>query len=193
MRIVLATEGTRGDVYPMRALGEAWLRAGHEVLLCGPPDFETPVRERGLEFRAVGRDVHEYLASVAAAIAGSPLATLREMTSYLGECLREQLRGVPEAAAGADLVIGAGVQAGAAAAAEIHGIPYRYVAYCPVLFPSAEYAPATVPAIGLPRWANRVAWGLTQPIFVGFITRELNRQRQAIGLPPLRDWASTKV
>jgi len=187
VRIVLAADGTRGDIYPVFALGEAWRARGHDVVLCGPPDFAAPFAASGIEYRAVGRNVREFLTDAAAAVAGGPLATLREMTLYLGEALRYQLEAVPQVAAGADLLIGAGVQAGAAAAAEIHGIPYRYVAYCPAMFPSSHYAPPVLPASGLPRWLNRLAWLLFHPPFTGMVRFQLNRQRRALGLAPVRD------
>ena len=38
-RIGIAVEGTRGDVYPMIELGRAFVRAGHAVRMCAPPDF----------------------------------------------------------------------------------------------------------------------------------------------------------
>jgi UDP:flavonoid glycosyltransferase YjiC (YdhE family) len=79
------------------------------------------------------------------------------------------------------------VQAGAALAGEIHGIPYRYIAYCPVMFPSAEYAPVMLPTSGLPRWLNRLAWGVFQPIFAGLLRIKLNRLRRARGLGKLHD------
>jgi len=187
VRVVLAADGTRGDVYPLFALGQAWRERGHDVVLCGPPDFAAAVAASGLEYHAVGRNVREFLTGAAAAVAGGPLATLREMMLYLGEALRYQLEIVPRVAAGADLLIAAGVQAGAAAAAEIHGIPYRFVAYCPVMFPSSHYAPAVVPASGLPRWLNRLAWLLFHPPFIGMVRVQLNRQRRALGLAPVRD------
>ena len=187
VRIVLAADGTVGDVHPLRALGAGWLAEGHEVTLCGPPDFEQIARASGLDYRVVGRSVREFMLEVSHAIAGRPVATIREMMAYFDEVLSAQFAVVPDAAAGADLVIGAGVQMGAALAGEIHGIPYRYIAYCPAMFPSAEYAPVMLPTSGLPRWANRLAWSVLQPIFMGLIRVRLNRRRRALGLGPLHD------
>ncbi|MBW2290456.1 MAG: glycosyl transferase family 1, partial [Deltaproteobacteria bacterium] len=48
VRIVLAADGTVGDVHPLRALGAGWLAEGHQVTLCGPPDFEQIARASGL-------------------------------------------------------------------------------------------------------------------------------------------------
>jgi len=62
MRIALAVEGTRGDVYPLLGLGLELERAGHDVVVCGPPGFRDEVEGRGFAFRGVGTDVHAFLA-----------------------------------------------------------------------------------------------------------------------------------
>jgi vancomycin aglycone glucosyltransferase len=187
LRIVLAADGTVGDVHPLRALGAGFVAEGHDVTLCGPPDFEAIARASGLDYRVVGRSVREFLLEVSHAIAGNPFATIREMMTYMDEVLAAQFEVVPDAAEGADLVIGAGVQLGAALAAEVHGIPYRYIAYCPVMFPSSEYGPVMLPTSGLPRWLNRLAWSVFHPVFVGFLQRKINRQRRGLGLEKIDD------
>jgi len=187
VRIVLAADGTVGDVHPLRALAAGFLEEGHDVTLCGPPDFEPIARASGIDYCVVGRSVREFMNEVSHAIAGSPVATMRELTSYLDEVLAAQSEVVPAAAQGADLVIGAGVQVGAALAGEMHGIPYRYIAYCPVMFRSAEYGPVVLPTSGLPRWANRLAWAAFHPIFEGLLRSKLNKLRRALGLTKLHD------
>jgi UDP:flavonoid glycosyltransferase YjiC (YdhE family) len=164
-----------------------FMAEGHDVVLCGPPDFEAIARASGLDYHVVGASVRDYLTRIASAVAGNPLAILREMMNYLDDALRTQLEEVPRAAAGADYIFAAGVQAGGAAAAEIHQIPYRYIAYCPVMFPSCDYAPALLPAHSRSRMLNRLAWWLLHPVFTGAIRFKLNRQRTPLGLPKLRD------
>ena len=46
MRITLAAEGSRGDVHPLLALGERFLRLGHDVLVCAPPNFRADSEAR---------------------------------------------------------------------------------------------------------------------------------------------------
>ena len=41
MKIALTVEGTRGDVYPMLALGEHLAADGHLVRIVAPPDFRS--------------------------------------------------------------------------------------------------------------------------------------------------------
>ena len=68
MRILIAVEGTRGDVYPMLALARHALAHGHEVRLVAPPDFGDDVRACGAEFVSMGVSVREFIIGHAAAL-----------------------------------------------------------------------------------------------------------------------------
>lgn len=185
MRIALATEGTRGDIHPMLALGEIYRSQGHQVVLCAPPNFETDAHQRGLEFQGVGEDTLEYLVAQAGAIAGGGLRQIRACLAYLRESLREQLVRTPEITRDVDCIFAAGLQIGARFAAELHGIPYRYIAYCPAIIPAADVTPALLPAQNLPRWANRLAWRASLLFFDLTLCRRLNEHRAAHGLAPV--------
>jgi vancomycin aglycone glucosyltransferase len=211
MRVALAVEGTRGDVYPMIALAEALADSGHVVRVCAPPDFRAPVEERGWEFRSVGGSVRETLAAESEALTRGGLALLRASDRYARDSLAAQFATLPAATEGADWILAAGVQFAARTAAELHGVPFRYVAYCPVLLPSGEYPPPVVQSQTLPAWANRalwrlmiVAWNLNagpRPVYLGFgsmtdprpqaTTRALLEAVSALGRRALisRGWA----
>jgi vancomycin aglycone glucosyltransferase len=187
MRVVLAVDGTRGDVHPMLALATSLSRRGHDVIVCAPPDFRDAAEAQRLSFHAVGRDVRAYLVREAAALHGNALTALNAGERYFLDNLADQMRGLCEAASGADLVLAAGTALGAFSAAEQAGADYRIVLYDPSLLRSASQAPAFVPYASLPRWLTRLAWaGL-----VAFMNRrlqpELNRERARCGLPAVRD------
>jgi vancomycin aglycone glucosyltransferase len=182
MRIALAVDGTRGDVYPLLTLGEHFRRREHEVLVCAPPNFRAPAEERGLTFAAVGRDTREFLLECAGVVtSGGGLRLVRETASYFREGIAQQLEHVPELTRGADLIIAAGVQAGARVAADLHGVPYRFVAYCPALLPSPEITPLVFPTRPLPPWINRPAWRVTRLLFNGLLRRAVNARLAASG------------
>ncbi len=187
MRIALAVEGTRGDVYPMFALGASLIARGHEIVVCAPPDFRSEAEERGMRFEPVGIHVREYLIEKAHAMTRGGLAILREGRSYAESSLRAQFARLPEATADADVIIAAGVQLAAHSVAELHGIPYRYVAYCPSLLPSAEFPPAMLSLRTLPRWANRLSWRMLLALQERWMGGALNRERAALGLAPVRN------
>ena len=149
MRIVLAADGTRGDVHPMLDWADALQASGHDALICSPPDFREEVEGRGLPFRAVGGEVRVFLAAHAAAVARGGLPAFRAACAWFSSALELQFDGLPEAARGADLLIGAGVQIAGPSVAEHLGIPYRFVTYCPVLLPSAQHAPPVLPVASL--------------------------------------------
>jgi vancomycin aglycone glucosyltransferase len=187
MRIALAVEGTRGDVYPMLALAESLAAAGHRVRVCAPPDFREPVAERGWEFRPVGSGVREILRAEAEAITRGGLALVRASDRYARKSLADQFAALPAAVEGADAILAAGVQFAAPSAAELHGLPFRYVAYCPVLIPSGEYPPPVVSSHALPAWANRALWRLMVAGWNHSPGRHLNRERARLGLAPVED------
>lgn len=63
MRITIFASGSRGDVQPMVALGLGLKRAGHEITVAAPQNFESFVRSRDLAFHAFSVDVEELMRS----------------------------------------------------------------------------------------------------------------------------------
>jgi len=144
MKIALAPEGSRGDVFPMLDLGASLVSEGHAVVICAPPGFRSVTEERGLEFRSTGSDVHGFLAAHADALARGGLRLARTANRWLAEILDREFESLPDATHDVDLVLGAGLQLAGPSAAERRGVPYRFVLYCPALLPSGEHAPIPV-------------------------------------------------
>jgi UDP:flavonoid glycosyltransferase YjiC (YdhE family) len=186
VRVALVAEGTRGDVFPMLALATRVRGAGHSVLLCAPPDFAGDAELRELPFRAVGRSVRDYLERNAHALSGRSLRMVREVHRYSRESLLAQAHALPDALAGADLVVAGGVAFAAASVAELLGIPYRYVAYCPVVLPSSVHPPVTVSRQTFSPRVNRLLWRALVPLYDVSLGPPLNRARAALGLRPVR-------
>ncbi len=141
MRVLIAVEGTRGDVHPMLELARSLQSAGHGVRMCAPPDFEAQAALAGIEFWPMGESVQTFLTAKAQALHSRGPRFFAEMDRYGRRSLELQFRLLPEAACGMDCVIAAGTVLAAASAAELHRIPYQYVAYTPALLPSAEHSP----------------------------------------------------
>jgi vancomycin aglycone glucosyltransferase len=187
MRIAIAAEGTRGDVHPMLALAEHLVAAGHSVRFCAPPDFADVVARSGIEFVAVGADAHRFMAESAVALHRGGVPFLRRIHAWGEQGLAHQFRALPDAVAGMDRLLAAGTILAGASAAELHGIPFRFIAYTPALLPSAEHTPAFFPFQTRRRWSNRALWWSARALFTGAVRGELNRARRALGLPPVRD------
>lgn len=188
MRVVVAATGTRGDVHPMLTLAGAFAARGHATLLCASPDFEADAARRGVAFRPVGAPVEPYLRAQADAITRRrPLALLRDARRFVQEQARPQFEALVDAADGADLVVAGGVQVAAASAAELHGVPYRYVCYCPSLLPSAEHAPFALSVRSRGPRVNRWLWRLSTPVWNAAMRPVLAAERARLGLPPVAD------
>ena len=187
MKIALAPEGSRGDVFPMLDLGASLVSEGHAVVICAPPGFRSVTQERGLEFRSTGSDVHGFLAAHADALARGGLRLARTAHRWLAEILDREFESLPDATRDVDLVLGAGLQLAGPSAAERRGVPYRFVLYCPALLPSGEHAPIPITAQSLPRWANRLGWAATRVFYNRLLRQSLNRRRAQLGLAPVDD------
>jgi UDP:flavonoid glycosyltransferase YjiC (YdhE family) len=185
MRILLATEGSRGDVHPMLALAGRLRAAGHEPLLCAAPDFAADAAARGIEFRPFSVSVMEYLRDNAEALLAGPLRVFLEGARFVDASLGAQFELLPELARGCDLVVGASLAVAAPSAAELHGIPYRFVFFWPGLLPSAELPCFVARSQTRPRWLNRLGWRITVPAVEALLGRPLARHRRRLGLPPL--------
>ena len=187
MRILLAAEGTRGDIYPMLALAERLIAAGHCVRLCAPPDFASAAAHTGAEFVPLGVDVHEFMADSAEALHAGGIAIARRIRVWGKQSLASQFSVLPEAAAGMDRMLAAGTILAGASAAELHGIPFRYVAYVPTLLPSSEHAPVFLPVPTRSPLAIRTLWWCARALLAVALRPDVNRARRALGLAPVRD------
>jgi UDP:flavonoid glycosyltransferase YjiC (YdhE family) len=185
--VVLAPEGTRGDVQPLVALGEALAARGCDVLLCAPPETRDMAAEHGLELRPTGVDARAYLGAHGAELQAGGLRTHRAALGYFHLALERQFRLLGDAVRGADLVLGAGVQLGAASLAEAHGVPYRFVAYCPAIFPSGEHPPFVLERQIRSPFVNRIAWRAFLSFYTFAVRRDLDAYRAELGLAPVRD------
>jgi UDP:flavonoid glycosyltransferase YjiC (YdhE family) len=189
MKVAIVAVGTRGDVHPMLSLGAALTAAGHGVRLFAPPDFADDAAATGLEFVPVGASVRAYLGGLAGALHGNGLAFVREMTRYCETTVGHEFATLPGGTADVDFVIGAGTTMFAASAAELHGIPFRYVAYVPSLLPSPTHTPAMFPFQVRARWANRLLWRGATAAMNAMTGRTVNAYRERLGLAPVSDIA----
>jgi UDP:flavonoid glycosyltransferase YjiC (YdhE family) len=185
-RIVLAPIGSRGDVQPMLALAVGLRERGHLVTLAGPANFEAWVRTHGVPFVPVVPDMEADVRRYGdrAQRLGHQMRILRT------EVIPNQFAVLPGVCAGADLIVGAGLQAAGASVAEALGVPYAFVAYAPAVFRSAHHPPPLVPPQRLPRAVNRVAWSAFGRLLQAALAGPLAAGRRPLGLPPVRDVAA---
>jgi len=183
----MAPEGSRGDVQPLVALGATLAARGCRVRVCAFEEARELAESYGLEFVAHGVDSRAMIEEQAEAIHGGRLDFHRAVNRVFKEILENQFAHLPDAARDADLMIGGGVQFGGPTVAEALGIPYRFIAYCPIVLPSSEHPPFVIERQIRRPWLNRVLWRLFLATLGAQIRRGLNRQRATLGLEPIRD------
>jgi len=185
-RVLVAAVGSRGDVQPMLALAVALREAGHGVRACTPPDFAPARAALDLEGSDVGFDMQAWLAERKARVT-RPFAVFREADGFIKDQIDGQALALARAAEGADLLLGAGMLLGGRTAADVHGIPYRYVAYTPQALPSPEHPVPFLPWQRLPRWVNALSHRLLTAVWKGGILGRIEARRAAFGLAPAGD------
>jgi rhamnosyltransferase subunit B len=137
-RIVLATFGSLGDLYPYLAIGRELRRRGHGVVLATLAAYRARVEAEGLGFHAVRPDIDP----------GDPEELRRVMDRWRGGAyildrvfgaLRESFDDCREAARGADLIVTHPVACGMLLVARASGRAWASVALAPMsLFSAAD-------------------------------------------------------
>jgi len=159
MRVLLATYGTRGDVEPMVALAAQLRLLGADVRLCAPPDevFQPLLLRAGVPLVPFGRSWRSWATAETSAQERVP-----SVDDFVNDHVEATYDTLAEAAADADVLLATGmVHFVARTAAEVAGIPNRFVVFSPSLLEPQGYQ-------------SRVGTAI-------------NGHRASLGLPPVDD------
>lgn len=142
MRIAILVEGTRGDIWPLIALGAHMTSRGHEVAVTASEEFRPMADAAGTRFVALPASRIAYLASDEGqrSLNSSSATQMRAFRAFI----RSHQKGIEDAlidaAEGADvLVAGHNTQDLVQSLAITRGIPQAVVNLYP-LFPTEEFA-----------------------------------------------------
>lgn len=109
MQVSLLVTGSRGDVQPFIALGTTLMSRGHSVVLATHGDFESLVRESGLDFAELPGSPRDFLAHPALTEALQQGASLFKAARKVPRPTQEHIRllasRVEDVCKGADLVV----------------------------------------------------------------------------------------
>ncbi len=189
MRVLLSTIGSRGDVQPLVALASQLASLGQEVHLCAPPDFGNWIGSLGFSFTPLGQEVRKLTATrPIAPISRSPDDVRRMMHATVAT----QFETLTAAAQGCAVIVAAtAVQVAAASVAEMMGIRYVFVAYCPTVLPSPHHAPNPLTMLGDTPGSvendNRELWARDAKRFNDTFGAALNSYRASLGLDAVSD------
>ncbi|MEV6348138.1 glycosyltransferase [Actinoplanes sp. NPDC051851] len=178
----------------MVALAVRLREQGAEVRVCAPDDDEFGKRLHGVgvPFTPIGQ-------SVRALVTGERRPTAAGVPERAAALIGEQFAKLPDVAAGADVIVAAGILPsvlGVRSVADGLGIPYVYTAFQPTSLPSPFHPPIPRPGHPLPEGVtdNGKLWALDAENANALFRDALNARRAAAGLAAVenvRDYGFT--
>lgn len=181
MDIAAITIGSRGDVQPFLALGQALSGRGHRLRIATFPRFQADVEKRGFSFFSIHGD-EDRMMKLLIGEGVSGMAYIDGLTVLLNQNKRQILDDVYAACRGADLILCTFLGSLAYHAAENLKIPCMRVNFWPADRTGDNPMPG-MPALPLGGWYNRLTYDLSEIGFSIFTNQELNGWRAGLGLP----------
>jgi vancomycin aglycone glucosyltransferase len=175
MKIACVILGTRGDVQPMIALATGLINKGHEVIVCAPPENEQLARIYNCQFVAFGPEIKKNVKENPEKQKGG--VAVKITPSQGKKIIGNQINLLPNIIRGVDLVLGAGIVIGVQSAADILNVPYRLVAFYPIILGTTKEDPLK----------NRLMFGFGRIMMNVVMKSFVNKQRANYNLPPIKD------
>ncbi|MBO2452893.1 glycosyltransferase family 1 protein [Actinomadura barringtoniae] len=197
-RIVIFAAGSRGDIQPCIALGQALALRGDRVRLVASSRYEGLVSAAGLELAPLTADPTEILDSEAGQelLAGgrNPVKFLGGFRRIIGPMAERLLAECLDACKGADLLLGPTLGFLPQHIGEHLGIPWALIHFQPSEPTGAFPHPFVPQARALGPWANRasfmaidqVAWQLSRPFINPWRRNELGLEAFSLRGPMRR-------
>jgi len=178
MKIASVILGTRGDVQPMIALATGLIENGHEVTICAPSEHEQLARAHRCQFIKFGPEIQKEVRENPEKQKGGVAV---KITPKQGKkIVGDQINLLPDLIRGVDLLLGAGIVMGVPTAADILKVPYRFVAFYPMVLGTTRDDP----------FKSRMMFGFGRKIVNLTMKGFINKNRVKAGLPPVKDaWA----
>jgi UDP:flavonoid glycosyltransferase YjiC (YdhE family) len=190
-KILMATYGSLGDLFPFLALGMELQRRGHQVTLAGPHLYRDKVESHGFGFAVLppvieDRDEMERLIQRVFHPTQGTEILYKEVLMPHVEATFDVLRPLAE---DADLLVSHPCTYALGILGEWLGKPWASTALQPILFLSSQDPPVPAPTPwmaglrGLPPWFWRSVWWVGKTASRGW-ARPVERLRERLGLPP---------
>lgn len=149
-RILLATFGTLGDIYPFIAVAHAVSRRDLDVVIAAPEMHRRSIEREGVAYARLRPHENDIVGALGVDLAGAFRIMLRNPYFILNEIylrfLAETYNDTLAAAEGADAIVTHNLLVGANLAAEASGLPTARVALAPLYVQSASNPSLTPPA-----------------------------------------------
>jgi UDP:flavonoid glycosyltransferase YjiC (YdhE family) len=175
MKIACVVLGTRGDVQPMIALATGLIKEGHEVIICAPTENEQLARSYNCHFAAFGPEIKKEIKEKPGKQKGG--VAVRISPAEGKKIIGDQINLLPDKIKEVDLVLAAGIVMGVQTAADILQVPYRLVAFYPIILGTTKDDP----------FKNRLMFGFGRSMINLMMKGFINKLRANHGLQPIND------
>jgi vancomycin aglycone glucosyltransferase len=175
MKIACFILGTRGDVQPMVALATGLIKHGHEVIVCAPPEHEDLVQKNGCRFEPYGINIKKAIKEKPEEQKGG--LVIKFTPALAKKIIEDQINLLPDIIKGVDLILAAGLTMAVQSAADRLKIPYRLVAFYPILLGTVKTDPLL----------NRILFGFGRNVMNLLMRGLVNKNRAKYDLPPIKD------
>jgi UDP:flavonoid glycosyltransferase YjiC (YdhE family) len=181
MKILLVTRGTQGDIYPYIRLAAELKKRGHQITLSLPRLFEKEARDSGVSFVLQASD------DIAGMMADTP--DTKNLLEWTKRVIDSQFREIIPMLEEHDILIASNTEFAAPSVAEYCGKPYIRTAYGPFI-PGKKIPPPVFPwAKPHPVFTPAFLWKLLNTGLNLMVKKTLNKNREALGMPPIADQA----
>lgn len=195
MKILIQTLGSAGDTHPFIGIGQSLRSRGHDVVVFANEVFEESVERAGLRFVEMG-DEQSYRDLAGRPEVWDKRRGLEIIFGAVVEHLEESIEIIEGELDGAAVMVNSTLGFGGRMVRDIHGIPLVTAHLAPGLLRSTERLPRTEVMWvrdNHPTWVKKLWWRVGDFLVDRIVAPELNKARQARGLPPvsrvLEDWA----
>lgn len=189
MRVLLLTLGSRGDVAPFVALGQALKTVGYEVRLATSDVFKSFTEENGIEYAYMNSGLVDLMEDprARAALEGSKRKAF-ELISTAKSFIKRNLEEATKAAEGVNLIVFHPKALAGATLAEKLGVPGFLSLPTPFLTPTAAFANPLLGNFGT-KIFNKLSY-LPNRFSAAPYQGILNAWRQSLGLSKRSVWVN---
>jgi UDP:flavonoid glycosyltransferase YjiC (YdhE family) len=191
-KVLLATFGTLGDIYPFITIAKALAGRGLQPIIAAPGDVREAIESEGIDYAPIRPNIGEVCNALGTDLAGMYKIMRRNPHFILDEIymrfLRETFEDVCHAANGAAIILSHSLLVGAHLAAEKLGLRCARIALAPLHLQSASSPSVTPsapyilePCLALTVGYNRIVRHAVRGA-VGLRTRRLRAFRRSLGL-----------
>lgn len=196
MRVLLISQGSTGDIYPVIGLGRALMAAGHSASFASAPLYKDAIEAAGIDYLHTPPDWQKpvFVECMRELDRQSnPIALLQQIyrsgLSFMGPLI-DQVEAYIQAH---DLVVCSYIFPHFKQLCERHKVPFATITFCHSVIPSDDVTPELVPPLrGLPKpiqaWWNRSAWSIINYCVDRAVNKVSAPTLATRGLPPVKDF-----